>query len=257
MTVDLTGPDQGAGCRAAATPQTRSGFRTAYPRGRPQFAKERFTMFKRCLVIGVATTCLLGPARAQQELDIKSGASVVSTLTMGHGDHAVIALHGGSGTDRNFFFQARGGKLGQKLARAGFRVIAPTWAGQSGAGFSEVAAAIAHAQATGARKISLIGHSRGGELVASYALAHPDGTFDTVIQLASSDDQTLAMTKTKKLFAFSKYDKWPQWQARAYARPAEPKRIIEIDGGGHAVGAMIAEKPDLVQDLISVLAEQP
>lgn len=200
-----------------------------------------------------AALTITGQVSAQVETTIKNADSVVPVMTMGEGDHVVIALHGAGGNDRRFFFIDRGGMMGQELAKAGFRVIAPTWAGQSGMGFNEVNAAIAHARETGAKKISLMGHSRGGELVANYVKQQPEGSIDTVIQFSSVDDQALPMTKTKKLFAFNKNDKFPKWQRAAYEKSAEPKQIIELGGSGHAVSALVTEKPDLAQDVIAIL----
>lgn len=205
--------------------------------------------FSLAILLASTLTC----ANAQVERDLKVGDNIVSAITMGDGDHVVIALHGAGGNDRRFFFIDRGGQLGQELAKAGLRVIAPTWAGQAGTGFSEVTTAIAYAKETGAKKISLMGHSRGGELAANYARQQPDGTFDTVIQLASVDDQGLPMVKTKKLFAFNKYDKWPKWQRSAYEKSAEPKQIVELGGSGHPVSALISEMPDFALDVIGIL----
>lgn len=206
--------------------------------------------------LGIVLAFVLTLAHAQIESDLKVGDEIVPVITMGEGSHVVIALHGAGGNDRHFFFIDRGGQLGQELAKAGFRVIAPTWPGQTGMGYKEVAAAIAYAKDTGAKKISLMGHSRGGELAANYAKQQPDGTFDTVIQLSSIDDQGLPITKTKKLFAFNKYDKWPRWQRSAYEKSAEPKQIIELGGSGHPVSALISEKPDFVNDVIGILRKQ-
>lgn len=200
----------------------------------------------------IAMACA-GVARAQVETDIKAGDATISVMTMGEGDHAVIALHGAGGNDRRFFFGGNGAQMGQALAKAGFRVIAPTWSGQAGGGFNEVAAAIAHARGTGAKKISLMGHSRGGELVANYARAQDDGTFDTVIQFGSVDDKGLSLAKTKKLFAFNKYDKWANWQPKAYENSAEPKQMIALGGSGHPVSALVGEKADLADDVIALL----
>lgn len=205
------------------------------------------------LLFGLSCIAVSATAIAQVETDIKVGDSVVSTMTMGEGEHVVIALHGAGGNDRRFFFDEKGGKLGQALAGAGFRVIAPTWSGQGGSGSNEVNIVLAHARETGAKKISLMGHSRGGELAANFSKQQPDGTFDTVIQFGSVDDQGLPMTKTKKLFAYNKYDKWARWQGAAFDKSAEPKQKIELGGSGHPVSALIGEKADFVQDVIGIL----
>lgn len=205
------------------------------------------------LAAGLFMASVVVSASAQVETDLKVGDNTVSAMTMGEGEHVVIALHGAGGNDRRFFFIEKGGQMGQVLAQAGFRVIAPTWAGQAGMGFSEVTTAIAYAKETGAKKISLMGHSRGGELAANYAKQQPDGTFDTVIQFSSVDDQGLPMTQTKKLFAYNKYDQWAKWQGAAFDKSTEPKQQIQLGGSGHPVSALISEKPDLVQDVVGIL----
>jgi pimeloyl-ACP methyl ester carboxylesterase len=202
---------------------------------------------------GIVAMLFAGGASAQVETDIKNGDNLVAAMTMGEGEHVVIALHGGGGNDRRFFFGGNGGEMGQKLAAAGFRVIAPTWSGQAGGGFNEVSTVVAHARETGAKKISLMGHSRGGELAANYSRRQEDGTFDTVIQFGSVDDQGLPMTKTKKLFAFNKYDKFANWQPKAFENSVEPKQIIALGGSGHPVSALLKEQPSLPEDVVGLL----
>jgi pimeloyl-ACP methyl ester carboxylesterase len=212
-------------------------------------------MSMKWIAMGIAAVLSGGSALAQVETDIRRDGNVVSALIMGEGDHVVIALHGGGGTDRHFFFLGTGGQMGRRLANAGFRVIAVNWSGQGGGGFREVDAAIAHARETGARKISLMGHSRGGELAANYARRQADGVLDTVIQFSSADDQGLPMAKTKKLFAFNKHDPVAAWQAAAFDKSAEPKQKMELGGSGHGVGALIKEKPDLGRHVVGILRQ--
>lgn len=208
---------------------------------------------KHWLLAGLTALMTIGSAMAQVETTLQRGETKVSAITMGEGSHAIIALHGGNGNDRRYFFIERGGALGQALANAGFLVIAPTWAGQAGAGFHEVQVAIEHARALGASKISLIGHSRGGELAAGYARSQPDDTFNTVIQLNSVDDKGLPLGGTKKLFVYNKYDRFALWQPRAFDASAEPRMKLELGGSGHPVSGLIAEKPDLVDEIVAVL----
>jgi len=211
-------------------------------------------MLKQIAAVGVFAL-LSCAAWGQVETEIKAGESSVRAITMGEGEHAVIALHGAGGNDRRFFFGENGGQMGQSLAQAGFRVIAVTWSGEPGGGFNEVAAAVAHAKETGAKKVSLMGHSRGGELAANYARQQPDATFDTVIQFSSVDDKGLPLAQTKKLFAYNKYDKWAKWQGDAFDKSAEIKKKIELGGSGHPVKALIGEKADLAQDVIGLLKQ--
>jgi len=212
-------------------------------------------MLKKAIAVGFVAWLCSGAVLAQVETEIKNGEGLIPAMTMGEGEHVVIALHGAGGNDRRFFFGDNGGEMGQTLANAGFRVLAVNWSGQAGGGFSEVAAAIAHARETGAKKISLMGHSRGGELAANYARQQPEATFDTLIQFSSVDDKGLALTQTKKLFAYNKYDKWAKWQGDAFDKSAEPKKKIELGGSGHPVKALIGEKADLAQEVIGLLKQ--
>lgn len=210
-------------------------------------------MLKQGVLAALMAVYFHGNALAQTEIDFKNGDNIVSAMVMGEGEHAVIALHGAGGNDRRYFFSAPGGQLGQELAKAGFRVIAPSWSGQAGGGFGEVGAAIAHAKSAGAKKISLMGHSRGGELVANYARQQGDGMFDSVIQFGSVDDRGLEMPKTKKLFAFNKGDRFANWQPAAFDKSSEPKVKLQLGGNGHPVSALITEKADLAKDVIDLL----
>lgn len=210
-------------------------------------------MMKTCFSIGFAVMLTCGSALAQVETDLQGGGNTVAAMTMGGGEHVIIALHGAGGNDRRFFFGDQGGKMGQTLANAGFRVVAVTWSGQAGGGVNEVTTAIANARESGAKKISLMGHSRGGELAAMYARQQGDGVFDTVIQFSSVDDQGLPMTQTKKMFAFNKYDRWAKWQGGAFGKSAEPKQMIELGGSGHPVSALISEKANLAEEVIALL----
>ncbi|MDK9701648.1 MAG: alpha/beta hydrolase [Sulfuritalea sp.] len=205
--------------------------------------------------IAGALAALMVPFAAWGQVDseIKVGDTVVSATSMGSGEHVVIALHGAGGNTKSFFFGDNGAQFAQGLAQAGFRVIAVTWSGQAGGGFAEVDAAVGHARAIGAKKISLMGHSRGGELAANYARKQPDGTFDTVVQLSSVDDQGLAQTRTKKVFAFNKYDRWANWQPAAFDKSAEPRQLFALGGSGHPVSALVKEQPTLLADLVAIL----
>ena len=200
----------------------------------------------RNLLFGFVCVALAGSANAQ-EFDIKQGDAIVSALNFGKGDHVVIALHGYQ-QGRNFFKD-----YGDEIAKAGFRVISIDWSGDRGSGFNEVGAAVKFAREQGAKKLSLLGTSRGAELAANYARAQPDGEFDTLILFASIDDQGIPLTKTKKLFVFSKYDSKASWTPTVADKSAEPKQLIMLGGSGHGLSNLVAEKADLMQDVIAAL----
>lgn len=198
------------------------------------------------LLFGLACALLAGTAAAQ-EFAIKEGDATVSALNFGQGEHVVIALHGNR-ANRSFF-----NDYANEFANAGLRVIAIDWPGTAGAGYNELGMAVRYAREQGAKKLSLLGFSRGAELAANYAKAQPDGDFDTLVLLSTVDDQGIPLAKTKKLFVFNKSDSIARWAPMAANKSAEPKEVIALGGNGHPVKALVAEKADLMQDVIATL----
>lgn len=202
------------------------------------------------LAFGVA-----GLSHAQTQMDIKQGDAVVSALVMGAGEHAVIALHGRNEGPEMYFKDGSGGNLGTELANAGFRVIAVGWPKAAGTGKPQIAAAIQHAKESGAKKVSLLGLSMGTWPVADYAAAAAEGDLDSVVLMSATTNKEIALAKTKKLFVFSKNDRFARADAPAMAeKSAEPKQVIVLDGSGHLlINDLKKERPSLAQDVIDVL----
>lgn len=197
-------------------------------------------------LFGFVCVVIVGGVNAQ-EFDIKQGDAVVSALNFGKGDHVVIAIHGLN--QNRDFLKGRS----DEIAKAGFRVISFNWSAERGAGHKELDAVVKYARAQGAKKVSLFGTSRGSELAANYARAQPDGEFDTLVLLSNIDDQGIPLTKTKKLFVFGKSDRFVRFGAQTAEKSADPKQVIALDGGAHGVEPLIAEKADLMQDIIAAL----
>lgn len=186
------------------------------------------------------------------EIDIKNGDSTVSALVFGRGsgEHTVIALHG-AGQEKDLFRPIAPG-----LVRRGYKVISINWAAGPegpGPGLAPLAATVRYAREAGAKKISLMGFSRGGELAARFASAQPDGDFDTLILLSSYDDQGIPLAKTKKLFVFHEYDRFGRWSQVSADKSTEPKRLFVLKGGAHSISALLADKPDLVDEIANAL----
>ena len=200
----------------------------------------------RNLLFTLACVALSGSVIAQ-EFDIKQDDASVSALNYGQGDHVVIGIHG-LNQNRTFFKE-----YADEFAKAGFRVITFNWSSDRGAGFKELGAAVKFAREQGAKKISLLGTSRGAELAANYARAQPDGEFDTLVLFSNIDDKGIPLAKTKKLFIYSKYDSKANWTPAVMDKSAEPKQLIELDGGGHGIAASVSKKADLMQDVIAAL----
>jgi len=189
------------------------------------------------------------------EVEIKNGESTVSALVFGRGSgaHTVIALHG-AGQQKELFRPIAPG-----LVRRGYKVISINWsAGPDGPGpgLGPLAATIRFARDAGAKKISLMGFSRGGELAARFASAQPDGDFDTLILLSAYDDQGIPLAKTKKLFVFHESDRFGRWSQVSADKSSEPKQVVALKGGAHSLSSLLADKPDLIDEIASVLGRQ-
>lgn len=201
------------------------------------------------IIAGAATCTLAQPV----EVEIKNGDATVSALVFGHRSlHTVIALHG-TGPGKELFRT-----IGVSLAKRGFKVISIDWrAGPEGPGpgMEPLAAAIRYAREGGAKKVSLLGFSRGGELAARYASAQPDGDFDTLILLSSPDDHPIPLAKTKKLFVFHEGDRLARWSQISADKSSEPKQVFALKGGAHSLPALLANKPDLVEEIAFALGK--
>lgn len=205
-------------------------------------------------LIAVGLLAFAANAFAQPvEVEIKNGDGTVSALVFGRGsEHTIIALHG-AGQSKNLFRP-----IGPGLARRGFKVIAIDWLAGSagpGPGMGPLAATLRYAREGGAIKVSLMGFSRGGELVARYASAQPDGDFDTLILLGSYDDQAIPLAKTKKLFVFHDNDRFGRWSQVSADKSPEPKQVFALKGAAHSIAALLADKPDLIEEIATTLGK--
>lgn len=199
------------------------------------------------LLLGFACIALASGAIAR-EFDIKQGDTMVSALGYGKGDHVLILLPGasqGSNPDKNSL-RGRASEIANE--NAGIRVISISWSGPG-----DVAAAVRFAKETGAKKISLLGHSRGAEMAGRFASSQPDGEFDTIILLSSSDDQGIPLAKSKKLFVYNKGDSLARWTPSSFEKSAEPKELIALNGSGHGSSDLKSQRPSLIADIVATL----
>ena len=205
----------------------------------------------RTLFATAALVVALNAVAQPVEITIANGGVDVAALVFGRSaEHTVIALHG-AGQSKNLFRV-----IAPQLARQGFRVIAIDWrAGPAGPepGIAPLASAIGFARQSGAKKISLMGFSRGGELAARYASAQPDGEFDSLVLLSSYDDQGIPLERTKKLFVFHVDDRFGRWSQVSADKSSEPKRVVALKGGAHSIVTLMEDKPDLVDEIGALL----
>jgi pimeloyl-ACP methyl ester carboxylesterase len=131
----------------------------------------------------------------------------------GKGDRSVVLVHGGRFTKGSWVKQA------QILAKAGFRVLAIDFRGygQSQPGsrtaddrhYPDVLTAVRYLRATGAKSVSVIGASMGGDAAGDAAAESNPGEIDRLILLASEGGDSPERIKGRKLFIVSRDDQGP------------------------------------------------
>jgi pimeloyl-ACP methyl ester carboxylesterase len=164
----------------------------------------------------------------------------------GEGDRGVVLAHGGRFNKDSWAAQAR------ELAKAGFRVLAFDFRGygqsrgnprtgkpDEGRRF-DVLAAIRYLRKAGAKRVSVVGASMGGDYAAEAAEAAP-AEMDRLVLIAAGAYTPLTRMKRPKLFILCRDDfmgddrkpRLPRIRAQ-YEQAREPKELVLLDGDAHA-----------------------
>jgi alpha/beta superfamily hydrolase len=170
---------------------------------------------------------------------------VVYANVYGAGERGVVLAHGGQFNKESWDKQA------QELVKAGFRVLAFDFRGygqsrgphgtssDEGRRF-DVLAAINYLRKSGAKTVSVVGASMGGDYAAEAAEASP-GAIDRIVLLASGAEAPLVRMKGPKLYIIARDDvegddkvpRLPQIRAQ-FEKSSGPKQLILLDGSAHA-----------------------
>ena len=194
---------------------------------------------------GIFAFIIAGPAAAQTQLSFPtSDGGLIYADQHGKGDRGVVLAHGGR------FNRDSWGKQALLLAGEGFRVLAIDFRGegQSRAGTQgrppdegrqfDVLAAVHYLRTTGAKSVSVVGASMGGDYAAEAAEAEPT-EIDRLVLLASGAYTPLIKMKGRKLFILTRDDanadglRLPKIRAQ-YEKASEPKEMVILDGSAHA-----------------------
>ena len=194
----------------------------------------------------VLTAALLCGIAAPQHLvsvATQDGARVYGVL-YGKGNRAVVLVPGGRFNKESWKKQAL------QLAAAGFRTLAINYRGEGpsnadvsrrsmgGPRHLDVLGALHCLRRTGARSVSVVGASMGGDYAAEAAEAEP-AAINRIVLLASGAYTPLARMKGPKLFILARDDsngvgpRLPDIRAQ-YGKALEPKQLIILDGSAHA-----------------------
>lgn len=186
----------------------------------------------------------------------------------GQGPRAVILAHGGRFGKESWKPQA------QVLANAGFLVLALRFRGDrtnpdgtTGAFGSypdnaeDVLAAVAYLHSIGAKSISAIGGSLGGDAVGNADAQSPPGTFDRIVILAAEGGDTPEKLTGRKLFILARDDsngsgpRLPGITSH-YEKAPQPKKLVLLDGTAHAQFLFdTPQGPRLLDEILHFLTE--
>ena len=200
----------------------------------------------RMFTAAVAVFLLARPAAAQEAVSFPTqDGGVVHALVYGIGEHAVVLAHGGRFNKESWDRQSRA------LAAAGFRVLAFDFRGHGQsrgptnvpqdyhARRNDVLAAVTYLRTTGAKIVSAIGASMGGDYVAEAAETDPEA-IDRLVLLAAGAYTPLRRMTGPKLFIMSRDDVIGDSQPRLpairqqYERASGPKQFVVLEGSAHA-----------------------
>jgi len=207
------------------------------------------------------------PALAQRTVSFPTGdGGLIYGDVYGTGKRAVVLAHGGRFDRQSWAEQAR------SLAAAGFLVLAIDFRGegQSRGGTPadveqgrrfDLLGAVHYLREAGAKNVSVVGASMGGDYAAEAAEAEP-AAIDRLVLLGSGAYTTLAKFKGPKLFILARDDanddglRLPKIRAR-YEKAADPKRLIVVNGSAHAQFLFKTDQGDRVmREILQFLSQR-
>ena len=137
------------------------------------------------------------------------------------------------------------------LVSAGFRVLAIDFRGygcSTGPGLTDfhgapyekdVLAAVRYLKANGAKAVSVVGGSFGGDAAADASIKSAPGEIDRVVLLGAAANLPANQLKSRALFIVARDDsngagpRLPDIRAQ-YEKAPRPKELIVLDGSAHA-----------------------
>jgi dienelactone hydrolase len=195
----------------------------------------------------IGALVLAAAIRAQDHVSFatQDGWTIHADL-YGTGDRAVVLVHGGQ------FDKDSWAKQSGVLVKAGFRVLAidlrgfglskqgPPSARSDYGSPRDVLAAVRYLHANGARAVSVVGASMGGDAAAGALSQAKPGEIDRVVLLAHGAYGPPEKLEGRKLFIVSRDDIGPGGKPRLdriraqFQKAPAPKELVVLPGSAHA-----------------------
>jgi dienelactone hydrolase len=184
----------------------------------------------------------------------------------GKGDRAVVLAHGGRFTRESWRKQA------EVLAEARFRVLAIDFRGygqswelgsqtEDWKHYPDVLAAVRYLHNAGAKSVSIVGASMGGDAAGDASSDSNPGEIDRIVFLGAEGGDAPERLKGRKLFIVTRDDRsgdGPRLPgiSESYRKAPEPKKLIILDGSAHAQFIFETDQgPRLMQIIQQFLSE--
>jgi esterase/lipase len=217
--------------------------------------------------LALAVVLMADASAAQESVSFPTrDGGVVYGLLYGTGERAVVLAHGGRFNKESWDRQCRA------LVEAGFRALSIDFRGygrsrgpsNAAAGDDarryDVLAAARYLRMTGAKTVSVVGASMGGDYAAEAAEAQP-GAIDRLVLLAAGAYTTLRLMTGPKLFIMSRDDIIGDNQPRLpairqqYDRASGPKQFVILEGSAHAQALFATSQSERVmREIITFLS---
>jgi pimeloyl-ACP methyl ester carboxylesterase len=222
--------------------------------------------------IAAAFILIVGaPAFGQRTVSIPlpENTATIMVDVYGSGDRAVVLAHGGRFDKESWKDQAK------VLANAGYMAVAvqfrgdnhnpdgtPGSIGSAEDNAMDVLAAIQYCHRLGAKTVSAIGGSFGGDAVADADVLSKPGEIDRIVLLGSAGGDHPEKLKARTLFLVARDDtsasSGPRLPAisAAYAKAPQPKKLVVVEGSAHAQFLFAtSQEPSILKQILQFLSE--
>jgi pimeloyl-ACP methyl ester carboxylesterase len=213
---------------------------------------------------------LTGLAAAQEHVSFPTRDGwIIHADLYGGGDRGVVLAHGGRFEKSSWEPQTR------VLVKAGFRALAIDLRGfgQSKEGPEsarsdygsplDVLAAVRYLREKGAKTVSVVGASMGGDAAEGAVSEAEPGEIDRVVLLAHGAYGPPEKLKVRKLFIVSRDDPGPGGKLlrltrirEQFEKAPEPKELVILDGSAHAQFIFQTDQGErLMREILRFLSE--
>ncbi|HEY1965268.1 MAG TPA: hypothetical protein VGG59_10075 [Acidobacteriaceae bacterium] len=221
-------------------------------------------------LLSICVVCFSSHAYGQRSVTfpLQGQPGEIQADLYGSGTRAVILAHGGR------FGKESWKKQAQAFANAGFLVLAirfrgdrpnpdgsPGSFGSAADNAADVLAAVSYLHRTGAKTVSAVGGSFGGDAVGEADAESRPGNIARVVFLGSTGGSEPEKLNGRKLFIVARDDKsadglrLPEISSN-YQKAPQPKKLVILEGSAHAQFLFDTDQgPRLLNEILRFLSE--